>query len=129
VQESYKLPPRHEKRYHDVFNLTHEITMNTIDTLTLKALELKQTLSGHSDVGGQLIDALIAKNDALPKENLRNICAFISKELFADVEKLCNNLGLSKRRVIEMALIDIIEKANEVMNAYDVFDGIEADGE
>lgn len=103
--------------------------MNTTDTLTLKALELKQTISGSSDLGDKMLDSLIDKNGEMVKEKMRNICAFISNELFADVEQLCNNLGLSKRVVIEMALIDIIAKAKKIMSDHEVFSGADAQGE
>ena len=101
--------------------------MNTIDTLTLKALELKQSLSGASNL--DLIDHLIAKNPDATKESMRNICAFISKELFAQVEEVCSTLSLSKRQLIEMALIDIIDKSKEIMTRHDVFEGIDKSAE
>jgi L-alanine-DL-glutamate epimerase-like enolase superfamily enzyme len=103
--------------------------MNTTDTLTLKALELKQTISGTNDVSDKIFEHLIDQNGEMVKEKLRNICAFISNELFADVEQLCNNLGLSKRSVIEMALIDIIAKAKKIMSDHDVFADADAKGE
>lgn len=102
--------------------------MNTIDTLTLKALELKQSIHGGG-FGSDMVDHIIEKNPEATKDSMRNICAFISKELFAEVEQVCNNLSLSKRQLIEMALIDIIEKANEVMIRHQVFEGVDEAGE
>jgi arsenate reductase-like glutaredoxin family protein len=99
--------------------------MNTIDTLTLKALQLKQSISGSGGFPSDIVDHIIEKNPEATKESMRNICAFISKELFAEVEQLCNNLSLSKRQLIEMALIDIIAKAHEVMTRHEVFDALD----
>jgi len=98
--------------------------MNTFDTLTLKALQLKQTINGGS-LGSDMVDHLIEKNPEATKEAMRNICAFISTELFAEVEQICTNLSFSKRQLIEMALIDIIAKAHEIMDSYNVFEGLD----
>jgi hypothetical protein len=97
-------------------------TMKTIDTLTLKALELKQTIEGISPLTDHLLDKALQANPE--QKELRNICAFISSDLFAKVEQTCINLSLSKRQLIEMALIDIIEKANEIIERHDVFEGL-----
>lgn len=88
--------------------------MNSIETLRLQALKLKELHSNGSDFSDQFVEKLIAQNpDQDPP--LRNICAFISPSLFSEVEGLCSTLSITKRRVVEMALIDIIAKANEVM--------------
>lgn len=102
--------------------------MNTIDTLTLKALQLKQSIHGGS-LSSDLVDVFLEKNPEEMKSEMRNICAFIHKNLFSSVETVCTNLELSKRQVVEMALIDFIEKANEVMARHDVFEGIDNQGE
>ena len=47
---------------------------------------------------------------------LRNICALITAPLFAEVEGLANMLELSKRRIVEMALIEFLAKASEIVN-------------
>lgn len=97
--------------------------MNTIDTLTLKALQLKDTFTGSSSA--PLLDHLLETNDNA-KAAMRNICAFISPELFESVEGVGKTLGLSKRQMVEMALIDFMEKVDQVMERHDVHDAIEA---
>jgi hypothetical protein len=97
--------------------------MNTIDTLTLKALQLKETFSGAS--GAPFLDHLIETNQSA-KDAMRNICAFISPELFERVENTGKNLSLSKRQMVEMALIDFMEKVDQVMERHEVWDVIEA---
>jgi hypothetical protein len=88
--------------------------MNTTEILRLQALKLKQlTQRGSSD--DRMIDHLIEQNPEETKQGMRNICAFISPELFADVNGLCEMLDLSKRRVVEMALMDFIEKASNII--------------
>ncbi len=99
--------------------------MNTTDKLTLKALQLKQTFHGGDN--GRLLDMVI--DQVTNKQDLRNICAFIHKDLFAQVEQVCSNLDLSKREFVEMAIIDFIEKADEIMERHNVFEGLDNQGE
>jgi len=123
--ERHKSPPRPEKRYHEFPQTTHEDNaMNTRDTLTLKALLLKQSIHG-TGMGSDMVDIFLEKNPEEMKSEMRNICAFIHKDLFAKVETTCTNLGLSKRQLVEMALIDIMEKADSIMARHNVFEGID----
>lgn len=90
--------------------------MKTDETLLLQALKLKELgHNGHSG-DGDLIEQLVLQNPETAKEKMRNICAFISHELFDDVTNMCNILSISKRRLIEMALIDVMEKAHKIVN-------------
>lgn len=98
-------------------------TMNTTNTLTLKALLLKQSIEGGGRISDHLLEKAIEANP--DQKEVRNICGFISIDLFAKVEQTCSNLSLSKRQLIEMALIDIIEKAEEIMQRHDVFEAID----
>lgn len=104
-------------------NLMKSQTMNTIDTLTLKALQLKDTFTGSSS--SPLLDHLLETNESA-KAAMRNICAFIHPDLFERVEGVGKTLGLSKRQMVEMALIDFMQKVDEVMERHDVHDAIEA---
>ncbi len=101
--------------------------MNTTDTLTLKALQLKQTIEGSGS--SEMVDAVLEKHPEVTRDAMRNICAFITNELFAKVEQTCNNLSLSKRQLIEMALIDIIDKADEIMTRHNVLESIDTQTE
>ena len=96
--------------------------MNTNDILLLKALQLKQSIEG--DQSSDLIDHILEQNPQATKEAMRNICAFISPQLFKQVEDICNNLSLSKRQVVEMALIDFMEKADKVIDQVNPFDSL-----
>lgn len=99
--------------------------MKTDDLLKFKALSLKASL--HNQFGSDLVDLAIDKNPEAIKKSLRNICAFISPELFAEVESVCNNLSLSKRQVVEMALLDFMKKVDSIMDEIDPFEGIATD--
>ena len=54
-----------------------------------------------------------------PKEEFRNICAMISLPLFAEVTELCGLLQISKRRFIEMSLIESLRRASLVVARVD----------
>jgi hypothetical protein len=95
--------------------------MNSTETLRLQALKLKQLTTRGSDIPDDLVDAIIKQN---PSEELplRNVCAFVSHQLFDEIEGLCNTLSISKRRFVEMALIDLIAKANVIIEEVQPFE-------
>jgi Tfp pilus assembly pilus retraction ATPase PilT len=99
--------------------------MKTDEILTLKALQLKSTL--HNQNGSDLVDRLIEGAPEEVKKSLRNICAFISPELFEKVEIVCNNLEMSKRQVVEMALLDFMQKVDSIMDKVGPFDDLITD--
>ena len=107
---------KHKNNYHDLLKLTHEAIMRSNETLLLQALKLKQL--GHKGFSGDgdMLELLLLQNPEAAKEKMRNICAFISPELFDDVSNVCNILSLSKRELIEMALVDVLEKAHKVID-------------
>lgn len=97
--------------------------MRTDETLLLQALKIKElTHKGFSSPNGvDLVDRLIESNPEEAKKSMRNICAFISPQLFDDVNGLSNVLELSKRQIVEMALLDFIEKAHKIIKEVDPF--------
>ena len=98
--------------------------MRTDDTLRLQALKLKE-LNTRGYSGGDLIEQLLEANPEQAKAKMRNICAFITPEMFDQVEGVCNLLSLSKRQVIEMALTDFLEKADKIVEDTGAFPGQE----
>ena len=90
--------------------------MRSNETLLLQALKLKQLGDKGFSGDGDMLELLLLQNPEAAKEKMRNICAFISPELFDDVSNVCNILSLSKRELIEMALVDVLEKAHKVID-------------
>ena len=88
--------------------------MKSEELLMLQALKLKK-LNARGYDGPDLIDRLVDGDDEA-KAKLRNICAFISPQLFAEIDSLCGLLDLSKREFVEMALHDLVAKAHAVIN-------------
>lgn len=101
--------------------------MRSDEILRLKALQLKQlNTTGVSD--GRFIDQLIDQSPEA-QGKLRNICAFVSPELFSDVEGLCEMLDLSKREVVQMALVDLVKKASKIVDQVNPFDQAQSEEE
>ncbi len=85
--------------------------MKTNELLTLQALKFKQELmADHVD---QDDSGPVWMSDAI--EKTRNICAFISVPMSEEIDRLCSVLSMSKRRFVELALRDMAEKANGVI--------------
>ena len=96
--------------------------MKSEEMLMLQALKLKKLNSKGYD-GPDLVEQLILHNPDPTKEKLRNICAFISPELFSEIDSLCNLLDLSKREFVEMALVDLVAKAHAVIQQTNAMEG------
>nr|CRY96356.1 hypothetical protein [uncultured prokaryote] len=86
--------------------------MNFDETIRLQALRLKQLNTQGHTLGDSLVDAML--KDA-PEGTTRNICAAVAPGLFDEVNGVCDMLEISKRRFVEMALIDAIAKASTIL--------------
>jgi hypothetical protein len=93
--------------------------MNTRETLILNVLRFKQTNQGAGNQA--LVDQILEQNPEKADEITRNVCARISLPLFEKLNTYCDLLGLSKRDVINMALADFFDKADDVMREFDAF--------
>ena len=87
--------------------------MKSEEILMLQALKLKKLNTRGYD-GVDLVQHLVDQNEEA-KTKLRNICAFISPELFEEINSLTNLLDLSKREFVEMALQDLVAKSHAVL--------------
>jgi len=97
--------------------------MKSEEMLMLQALKLKK-LNSKGFEGPDLVEQLILQNPDAAKEKLRNICAFISPDLFSEIDSLCNLLDLSKREFVEMALVDLVAKAHAVIQQTNAMEGV-----
>ena len=87
--------------------------MKSEEILMLQALKLKKLNTRGYD-GIDLVQHLVDQNEEA-KTKLRNICAFISPELFEEINSLTNLLDLRKREFVEMALQDLVAKSHAVL--------------
>lgn len=95
--------------------------MRTDETLLLQALKIKQLATRGYSGPESLLDRVLESNPEEAKKSMRNICAFISPQLFDDVNGLSNVLEISKRQIVEMALLDFMEKAHKIIKEVDPF--------
>jgi hypothetical protein len=123
--------PRPEKQVFNGFKPLYHVfscnfhgwkNMKTDETIRLAALKLKQSFSGGDpQVQEWALNGAIQQNPEEAKLHFRNICATIATPLFEDVERLCSTLELSKRQFVELALRDMVEKTNSIVNEVDPF--------
>lgn len=90
--------------------------MNTRETLILKTLSWKETLTGSGH--GSTVDYLLEENPEKADEITKNVCARIPLQLAQEMETLGNMLDLNKREIITMALIDFLEKARDTLTEF-----------
>lgn len=90
--------------------------MNTRETLILKTLSWKQTLTGSGH--GTFVDNILEQNPEKADEITKNVCARIPLELAKDMETVGNMLDLNKREIITMALNDFLEKARDTLTEF-----------
>ena len=95
--------------------------MNTRETLILKALEFKNVHTGSS-IGG-LVDQLLAQNPDQADTITKNVCARIPVGLAEEMEQIGGLIGLNKREIITMAIVDFLEKAQGVMDEFNAWPG------
>ena len=65
-----------------------------------------------------MVDRLFDENPEGADEITKNVCARIPLELAKDMESLGGMLGLNKREIITMALIDFLDKARETLTEF-----------
>lgn len=60
---------------------------------------------------------------------LKNVCARVSAELSEEIDKICDLLGISKRRFLEAAFVEAVQKAHSIMDAEGLHQAIFHEGE
>lgn len=104
--------------------------MNTRETLILKALQFKavHTNSASTPIGSALLDHFLEQNPDQSDAITKNVCARLSLDLVNRMDQIGEVLSLSKRQIIEMAVIDFLDQADATMMEFDVWpDPTEAD--
>ena len=59
---------------------------------------------------------------------LKNVCAKVSPELAASIDEVVNLLGVSKRRFLEAAFVEAVQRAEAIMESEGVYDALEDAG-
>ena len=56
----------------------------------------------------------------------KNVCAKVSPVLAKEIDDVCSDLGISKRRFLEAAFVDAVSRAKAIMEAEGVYELMEA---
>ena len=89
------------------------------EMILFKALGFKQSRTGVN-----LIDH-IENGNITANIELKNVCAKVSPELAEELDNTCHLLGISKRRFVEAAIVEALNKADEIMADVDIFGEVE----
>ena len=93
------------------------------EVIQLQALKLKQLVSSGGSFPDQMLDKMIESN---PEEaKARQVCAMVAQSLFDDLEKTCQTLDISKRRFVEAALIEAIDRSKQIVAQINPFEHVE----
>jgi len=78
-----------------------------------------KALSFKFDNSAMLMDAII-EDDKENKLPLKNVCAKLHTSLVERLDSTLNTLSISKREFIEYAIIEALDKADEIMEEVDI---------
>lgn len=86
-----------------------------------RALALKYNTRQGDNLHGQLEQLIEGGSEVLPP--LKNVCAKLSVELSDKLDSVSALLGISKRKFIELALLQAIEHAEHVIECVGALEG------
>lgn len=88
--------------------------------VTEKALHLVSG-SGNAD----LLDHLGVVDQVENVGQIKNVCAKVSSQLADEIDNIVNVLDISKRRFLEAAMIEAVQKAKAIMDAEGVWQALD----
>lgn len=96
--------------------------MNTLldEFLTYHLLERK-----FSSTNSEFFDYFLANDSKAGDQITKNVCAKLSIPLSERIDEVCEMLGVSKRRFIETALIQAINRSEELFDEIQPFAHLE----
>lgn len=89
--------------------------MNFDETIQLQILRLKASTSGR----GPILEHML---DTQETPEVRQMCAKVSVQMYADLESVVSLLDMTKREFIEQAVGDALKRAHAAINASGVID-------
>lgn len=100
--------------------------MNFNQYIQFRALSAKAQIQGQG-FNSEFSEALIEKAAAASPAEFKTVCAPISIPLFDRLTNTLSILEVSKRTFIEAAIIEALNKADQIMKEVDVFEGVSPD--
>jgi hypothetical protein len=98
--------------------------MNFTQFIQFRALSAKADIEGESS-NSQLTESLIEKAAASSPAEFKTVCTPLSIPLFDRLSNTLSILDISKRKFIEAAIVEALDKADEIIRQVDVFEGRE----
>lgn len=95
--------------------------MTPSQVIQLQALKIKATFEGFNPA---LTDAILNNpdNQEFIKKDFRNVCSLIPAVLFEELESVCSILELNKREIVNLALIEFLQKSRQIIDEIDPFE-------
>ena len=95
--------------------------MTPSQVITMQALKVKASFEGFNPA---LVDAILnnPENQETIKKDFRNVCSLIPAVLFDELEHICSVLELTKRDIVNLALIDFLQKSRQIIDEIDPFE-------
>lgn len=60
--------------------------------------------------------------ESSPEFPMKQVCAKLSQELSDNIDNVCGILDISKRKFIELSLVNAIDEFNSIASEYDIFE-------
>lgn len=95
--------------------------MNFTQFIQFRALSAKAQIEGQA-FNSPTTEALIEKAAATSPAEFKTVCAPISIPLFDRLTNTLSILDISKRTFIEVAIVEALNRADEIIKQVDVFE-------
>jgi hypothetical protein len=96
--------------------------------ILMRALQFKNMVEGQSSGNTEGMEKLIEEH-ASKSDEFKTVCAPISVPLFERMGEAMQTLGMSKRQFIEMAIIEALDRADDIFTSVDIFENVRTDEE
>jgi hypothetical protein len=80
-------------------------------------------------IGHKFTEIALEDTELPEKYPVKNVCAKLSVPLSDRIDETVKLLDMSKRKFIELAIVQALDNANEIMNDVDIFENLRDDGE
>jgi hypothetical protein len=98
--------------------------MNFTQFIQFRALSAKANIEGQA-FNSEFTESLIEKAAVNSPAEFKTVCTPLSIPLFDRLSNTLSILDISKRKFIEAAIVEALNKADEIINQVDVFEGCE----
>lgn len=93
--------------------------MNSRETLIFHALQSKRLFTGASN--DKLVDMFLAQDSDAVDAITKNVCARIPIALSKEMEEIGSVIGLNKRELITMGIVDVLAKVRATLDEFDAW--------